>query len=241
MGHNETYRFSNNKLNSYTWDPNTPDSQATAAPDYLFTDSNYTHSILNSLLGNFSLKLNPNNKFFFNNLYTVTATQQTNVRSGGSALFSGDLIPYYAYAMYFQSNQIYNTQLGGEHFIAKPKIRIKWLGYYTNFKRDEPDYRQMVYFAPYDGAPLQPYLGRTTLASTTTGGVRFYWNTKDEDRGANIDAGKQFKLFGNMQTVKIGFAYHFDKRDRDGRFQTITPTDAPRFDFNLLQMYYSGI
>ena len=35
--------------------------------------------------------------------------------------------------------------------------------------------------------------------------------------------------------------HHFDKRDRDGRFQTITPTDAPRFDFNLLQLPSSEI
>ena len=236
VGHNEGYRFSNNKVNSYLWDPKTPDSVAVSAPDYLYNDSVYTHSILNSLLGNFSLKLNPNNKFFFNNLYAVNTSQQTNVRNGLSTIVTGNLLPYYAYAMYFQSNQIYNTQLGGEHFIPKPKIRIRWLGYFTDFNRNEPDYRQMVYFTPYEGAPLQPYLGRPTLVSTTTGGVRFYWTTKDRDLGTNIDLSKQFKLFGNMQTVKMGFAHHYDTRKRDGRFQTITPTDAPRFDQSLLQL-----
>lgn len=234
VSHNENYRFSNNKVNSYLWDPNTPDSVATAAPDYLYNDSSYTHNILNSLLANVSFKLNPTNKFFFNNLYSVNATEQAVVRNGLSTIVTGNLAPYYAHALYFQSNQIYNAQLGGEHFIKGPKIKIKWLGYATSFNRDEPDYRQMVYYTPYEGAPLQAYLGRPTLVSTTTGGVRFFWRTKDRDLGTNIDLNKQFKFLGNPQTVKAGFAYHYDTRERTGRFQTTTPTDAPRFDRNLL-------
>lgn len=236
IGHVESFRFSNNKVNSYLWDPTTADSSATDAPDYLYNDSIYTHSVLNSILANLSFKLNSNNKFFINNLYSVNASSQTNVRNGLSTIVTGNLAPYNAQAHYFQSNTIYNTQLGGEHFISKQKIRIKWLGYYTKFDRDEPDYRQMVYYTPYEDAPLQAYLGRPTLVSTTTGGVRFYWKTKDEDKGVNVDLSKQFVMFGNTQTIKVGFSHHYDKRVRNGRFQTITPTDYGRFDNNLLKL-----
>lgn len=241
ISHIENFRFAFNNVNTYIWDPNTPDSNATKAPSSLFEDSVYTRNILNSGLANFSLRLSPNHKIFFNNLYTVSSTSQTSIRNGISAAIYDDLTPYKGYAHYFQSNRFYNAQLGGEHFIPKPKLRIRWLGYYTDFLRNEPNYRQMVYAKRDETSPYEAYLSTSTAPSTIAGGVRFDWLTTDIDRGVNVDISKQFTLFDNLQTIKGGFSHHYDKRLRDGRYQTISRTNKEGFDNNLLFLDVNNI
>lgn len=234
ISHIENFRFSSNQVNTYIWDPTTPDSNATKAPASLFQDSVYNRNILNSGLANFSLRISPNHKFFFNNLYTVSSTSQTSIRNGVSAAIFDNLAPYKGYAHYFQDNRFYNTQLGGEHFIPKAKIRMRWLGYYTDYKRNEPNYRQSVYAARDEASPFEAFLSTSTAPSTLAGGVRFDWLTTDIDRGVNVDISKQFTLFDNLQTIKTGFSHHFDKRLRDGRYQTISRTNKEGFNNNLL-------
>jgi outer membrane receptor protein involved in Fe transport len=241
ISHIENFRFAANKVNSYIWDPTTPDSNATKAPASLYNDSVYSRTILNSGLANFSLKLSPNHKIFFNNLYTVNATSQTSLRTGLNAAVYDNLAPYKGYAHYFQSNRFYNTQLGGEHFIPKPKLRIRWLGYYTDYKRNEPNYRQMVYAARDENSPFEAYLATSTATSTLAGGVRFDWLTTDTDRGVNVDISKQFTMFDKLQTIKAGFAHHFDKRLRDGRYLAITRTNNENFNNSLLYLDIDNI
>ncbi len=241
ISHIENFRFSSNKVNSYTWDPNTPDSNATDAPVSLFQDSVYSRNILNSGLANFSLRISPNHKFFFNNLYTVTSNSQTSIRNGTSAAIYDYEAPYRGYAHYFQDNRFYNTQLGGEHFIPKAKIRMRWLGYYTDYKRNVPNYRQMVYAARDSSSPFEAYLSTSTAPSTLAGGVRFDWITTDIDRGINIDLSKQFTLFENLQTIKAGFGHHFNNRLRDGRYQTISRTNNSDFNNNLFYLDIDNI
>ena len=103
-------------------------------------------------------------------------------------------------------------------------MRIKWLTYYTNYHKSEPDYRQMVYFQPFENAPYYAYLGSPTLSTTTLGGTRFYYNTKDITKGFNIDFNKTFILLNNTQSFKFGFASFDDARHHDGRFLRNDPT-----------------
>ncbi|MEP6513813.1 MAG: TonB-dependent receptor [Parafilimonas sp.] len=233
VGYNSTYKFSQATNKDYGQITVTPDSVDTGLPFYNYNDSSFAHNILASALGNFALKLNTNNKFFFNNLYTINSSIQTVVRNGESTVGTGILSPYFGYVHYFQSNRLYNTQLGGEHYLPKLKLKIKWLGYFTDFYRNEPDYRQMIYFTPYEGSPMYAYLGYPSLSATTVGGLRFYWTTKDQAKGVNIDISKPFKLFDNNQNLKFGFAHYYDARVRDGRFLRNDQSDV-NFNQNLL-------
>lgn len=232
-----SYKFSKGTIIDYgAVKPVPPDSISGIGSDniyYNFRDSNYVHTVLASALANFALKIDPNNKLFFNNLFAVNSTNQTGIRNGSAQQIIGGTFDsaYFAYSHYFQSNIIYNTQLGGEHYLSKAKLRIKWLGYYTNFYRDEPDYRQMVYYRYSPDDPYLAFIASPTLSTPGTGGVRFYFKTKDESEGANIDMNKSFQLFKQNQAFKFGVAYYHDTRDRSGRFLR---NDQASFNYDLL-------
>jgi outer membrane receptor protein involved in Fe transport len=232
ISYNSTYKYSANVVRDYGAVTVLPDSVDKGYPYYDFNDSSYVHSVLSSGLANFALKLNPNNKFFFNNLVAINSSNQTVLRHGLSSTI-GSQLPgsYFGYAHYFQSNVIYNSQLGGEHYLSKLKLRIKWMGYYTKFHRNEPDYRQMIYYQNFEDGPYYAYISSPTLFTTVTGGLRLYFETEDETKGTNIDLNKSFKLFNQNQALKFGFAYYYDTRTRDGRFLR---NDMPNYNEQLL-------
>src|SRR5678815_2659975 len=232
ISYNSTYKYSANVVRDYGAVTILPDSVDKGYPYYDFNDSSYVHSVLSSGLANFALKLNPNNKFFFNNLVAINSSNQTVVRHGLSSTI-GLQLPgsYFGYAHYFQSNVIYNSQLGGEHYLSKLKLRIKWMGYYTKFHRNEPDYRQMIYYQNFEDGPYYAYISSPTLFTTVTGGLRLYFETEDEAKGTNIDLNKSFRLFNQNQALKFGFAYYYDTRTRDGRFLR---NDMPNYNEQLL-------
>ena len=200
---------------------------------YKYTDSAYNTVVLGSALGNLTMKINANNRIFFNSLYSVNSNDQTVIRNGPN-LASG-YPDTKSNSYFYTSNKIYNTQLGGEHYFPKSKFRVKWQGYYTELKRDEPDYRRNQYFQLEDGGRYFLLLGAQSGASTATG-VHYYANVSDKAKGGNLDFSLPFSLFKQTQTFKFGGAYYHDSRERDARFFAPTyNTDLyPNFDFNLL-------
>ncbi|MEP6684387.1 MAG: TonB-dependent receptor [Parafilimonas sp.] len=237
LSYYSTYKFSKNFIRDFGYAKQiSADSVDTGGPAYYtFNDSSYTHTILESALANFSCKLDANNKIFFNNLFAVNSSNLTDVRHGiAPQLVGGDFASaYYAYVHYFQSNVIYNTQFGGEHYIPKFKLKIKWQLYYTTFDRNEPDYRQMIYYKPSEDDPYYAYISSPTLFTTVTGGLRLYFETKDNGGGSNVDFNKSFKLFHQNQALKFGFFYYQDDRTRNGRFLR---NDMPDYNQKLVTL-----
>lgn len=211
--YNNYLRFNQYKRYDYTGGAENPVSDTS----YQLTDSSYTRTILTSGLANFSLKINPNNKFFFNNLYSINSSDQTTLRSGSVVANSWN--DERANSFFFISNRIFNSQIGGDHTISpkKLKLRIKWNVYYTNLKRDEPDYRRNTYVQFDPGSPYFALISSGTSAATATG-VHYFANVKDASKGINIDASVPFKLFDNIQTFKAGGSYYYNTRTRDSRF-----------------------
>jgi len=180
---------------------------------YHYVDSAYTHSVLSSALANFSFKLNANNKFSLDNFYSVNSTDQTILRTGNNFT-----IPSYAKAnsFYFASNQIYNSQLSGEHFISKARLKIKWQGYYTSLQRDEPNYRRNLYWTYEPSSPYFCVLSSSPTSSTGAG-VQYFGRIIDHAYGADVDVSESFILFHQTQTISAGVLYYHDERTRDVR------------------------
>ncbi len=200
---------------------------------YKYNDSTYQRNILESCLADFAFKVNANNKFFFNNIFSINSTDQTTIRNGYS--FSQGLF-IKSNAFYFASNQILNSQLGGEHLIDKIKLRIKWSGYYTKLKRDEPDYRRNLYASDLLENPF--YAQLSSSPSTNIGaGLRYYGQIDDAAKGANLDLNFPFKLFNNTQTLKGGASLYSDARTRDVRVLTTYISSPGDFNFNY---YYAS-
>ncbi|MGI8951650.1 MAG: TonB-dependent receptor domain-containing protein [Chitinophagaceae bacterium] len=201
---------------------------------YNYKDSSCTRTILASALGNFSLKLDPNNKLFFNNIYSISSSNVTVLRFGPAPVSGYTDIK--ANSFFFASNRLINTQIGGDHFFPAIKLRIKWNGYYTNLYRNEPDYRRNVYLTFDSNSPYFALITAGTSVSTVSGGIRYYGNVKDEAKGANVDLSLPFTMLKHQQTFKFGAAYYYDTRSRDIRF--FTTAYDPQY-FNQKYLFYA--
>ena len=224
--YNSTSRFSQFLTNEYGND--------NVQAYYNYIDSAYNRNILTSGMGNLTLKLNANNKIFFNNLYSINSNDQLVQRSGPNQ--SSGYYDLRANSFFFTSNRIYNSQLGGEHFFPKSKLRIKWQGYYTSLYRNEPDYRRNQYTQLEENGPYFLLVNAGPSTSATTG-VHYYADVHDDTKGVNLDLSLPFKLLNNKQTLKFGGAYFYNTRSRNARFfsPAYNPDQQPGFDFNLLQ------
>lgn len=220
--YNSSYRFSSFQRADY----------GSLITDTVFNymDSVYSRNILSSALANFTCKLNGTNKIFFNNIFSINSNNQTVLRTGPNQS-SGILVK--ANSFYFSSNQILNSQFGGDHYFQKIKLRVKWLAYKTSFKRDEPDYRRNTYFTSDD---FTPYSAQVTYGtSTATGsGVRYYATVTDETFGGNLDLNFSFQLFKLSQSLKTGASFFNDKRNRDARIFTTAVANSDNFNSNLV-------
>ncbi len=204
---------------------------ATLDTQYHFTDSAYNTNVLASGMGNLSFKLNANNKFFFNNLLSVNSNDQLILRSGPNR--ASTIYDVKANSFFFTTNKIVNTQLGGDHFFPKSKLRIRWQGYYTDLKRNEPDYRRNQYAQFDPGGAYNLLLGPTANAGTATG-VRYFARVRDKTTGISLDLSLPFKMLDNTQTLKVGGNYYHDKRNRNARFFAPTYDPDRNFNYNLL-------
>jgi hypothetical protein len=167
-------------------------------------------------------------------LYSTNSNDYTALRSGYS-FSQGEYV--WANAFYFSSNQIFFSQLGGEHVIEKAgKLKIRWQYYYTYLTRDEPDYRRNMYYT--DNLENPPFAVLSSSPSTNTGaGLRYYGKINDHAKGTNVDLSLPFKLFKQSQTIKFGGAYYYDVRSRDVRVLSAIIADPGNFSFNY---YYAA-
>ncbi len=205
--YSSTYNYNNLQRYDYTGLPSTPPDDSV----YKYNDNSYTRSILESGLANFAFRVNQNNKFFFNNIYSINSSDQTVLRTGYSFDNQWNV---QANSSFFSSNRIFNTQLGGDDYLPKSKLRIKWFGYYTNLYRNEPDYKRNTYVQINQG---DPYFALITQTINSNYGSHYFANVKDKTKGANLDFSLPFKMFSNTQTFKAGASIYSNTRFREAR------------------------
>ncbi|MEO5674659.1 MAG: TonB-dependent receptor [Chitinophagales bacterium] len=205
--------------------------QPSAASDtvYKYQDSIYSRNVLTSVLADFSVKLNANNKVFLNSIFSANSTDYTALRSGYTFAL-GELEYVKANAFYYASNQIFFSQFGGEHVIQKAgKLKIRWQYYYTWLTRDEPDYRRNLYYSSDRETPF--FAALSSSPSTNIGaGLRYYGIINDRAKGTNADLSLPFKLFHQQQQFKFGGAYYYDVRSRDVRVFSMIVSDPDQFN-----------
>lgn len=172
-----------------------------------FNEQSYTEEVLWGALANITLELNKNNKISFKNLFNVNGVDNTMLRTGRNNDYGADVA---SYQLGFKSTKFLTTQLMGTHFLGASKIRFNWNGSYVRLHQDQPNLRRMEY-RKSDGdsvyrATVQGFL--PSLSSSS----RFYSDLTDNVYLGNMDAAKSFEMFGQTQTVKVG--YMIQSKDR---------------------------
>ena len=172
-----------------------------------FNEQSYTEEVLWGALANVTLELNKNHKVSFKNLFNINGLDNTLIREGRNNDYGADVR---AYQLGFKSTKFLTSQLMGTHYLEGSKIRLNWNGSYVRLHQDQPNLRRME-FRKSDGdsvyrATVQSHL--PSLASAS----RFYSDLTDNVYIGNLDAARSFKMFGETQTVKIG--YMIQSKDR---------------------------
>jgi TonB-dependent receptor len=205
------------------WDPSIP---VVLTADY--TDQNFSEQTLGGLMANLSYKINNNHQFTFKNLYSINSEDLVIQRNGSSSPLDVNPNLVQATAQWFTSNKIYTTQLGGTHYITGAKLKINWIGSYSDVDREIPNLRRSSY-SRYTNLlnPDSPNKNDTTykadVSNASVGpsysGNRFYSTTKENIYSFKADVSHSFdiKSIKLKNTVKVGGLVQERNRNFDAR------------------------
>lgn len=165
-----------------------------------------TNTLL-GLLANASLKINGNNTISFKNLLSISSDDRVIVRVGLDDPLQTDQIVTSS-AFWFTSNRIFSSQLIGEHYEPKSKIKINWVASFSNIDREIPSLRTMKYRLV--NGQQQAAIGAYTNEGA---GNILYFNNNETGINTKLDLSRSFKIAKVIQNqFKAGFYYQ--KRDR---------------------------
>jgi hypothetical protein len=160
-----------------------------------YVDTTYSNAILASALWNLSYKLNGNNQIGFKNLFSINSEDRVITRRG-----SQDIVTQTwerSNVRWFIQNQIYSTQLNGDHYFEKSKIKFKWVGGYSDIKRETPNLRRMTYVktsALEDDSVKYNAVIATTGTAAQNAGTMVFNTTKEKMQSIRYDVSRGFKL-----------------------------------------------
>ncbi len=211
---------------SYLMDPNdTINKQPVQRARY--KDSVYNDEIVLAALANFSIKINNRHKISLKNNFSVN-TDNKLIKRQGNPDYDGDSSSVIKEVVrWFTSNQIFSTQLSGEHLLFK-KTKINWLGAYSKVKREIPNLSRT-------GGPI------TSPPSQTTGSGTMFFSTSNENiTSFKADISQPYSFMKSSQNIiKIGGGYQIRKRDFTSRllgFTEYNDNNGVVFDNSLLAL-----
>ncbi|MCX6183839.1 MAG: TonB-dependent receptor [Flavobacterium sp.] len=187
-----------------------------------FLDKNYSEQVLAGALANFSFKINNNNSISLKNLYSVNSEDKVIIRTGQSGLDEGDPLDPSTFfnfinnARWFTSNKIMSSQLNGDHYFSKSKIKINWNGSISKVSRSIPNLRRNSYLLYY----TPNYVAQISQAVNSQSAGNIFYSQNDETiTFAKTDISKKFTFTDNVSAeIKTGFSMQNRNRSFDAKF-----------------------
>lgn len=188
-----------------------------------YTDTSFTQNILASAMWNLSYKITPNNQVGFKNLLSVNTDDRVVARKG----LNDATGPTWerSNVRWFTQNVIYSGQLNGDHYIEKPKIRIKWVGGYSDIARSIPSLRKMSYqkSSPLedDSVKYAAVLYEANVYPSSAGSM-FFSTTQETIKSLRYDISKDLKIGSTKHEIKLGGFHQFRDRSFTARLLGFT-------------------
>lgn len=228
--------YSTERLSYLSGSPNDEKDPLILDKEYL--DKTYqTQKLIGGLL-NLSCKLNENNSISLKNLYSIASDDRVIERTGTTTPLEKNPLLVKSTALWFTQNNALTSQLIGEHYIPKAKIKINWNGNYAKVKRNIPNLRRHTYtrlsfLEDKNTDPSEPpfydpndtiwkaEIGTTNSSSNDYSGVQM-WSTLDESiYNGKLDIGHNYKINKDLTLEsKVGGFYQL--RDRSFDFRQLT-------------------
>lgn len=238
--YSNTKSYSEGERNSYDYDVN-----GSAVPPIWkgrFIDRNYVTETLLGFLANISAKISPRSTIYFKNIYSITSDNRIIVRTGSPDYEADSVFKQNTNARWFTSNQIFSSQLGGDHVITKSKLKLSWVGSFGTVVREIPNLSQFIR-AGYE-PDLQPVFSSGSSVNQTSSINMFFSKNNEKIYSLKLDLQQPFKFLKSRDNFVKGGMY-YQKRDRDfkARLFGFQPYNAPGqgFDFNLLKLREDSI
>lgn len=211
VSYNRTNSFFTTKRTTFINSPSI-DIASQAERDYL-DKTNSVQTLAGALL-NFSCKINENHSISLKNLLSVNSDDRTVRRDGSTNVNEPNPSIIKSHTFFFTTNRIFSSQLIGDHYLPKPKLKFTWVGSYSDVKREVPNLRSIIYtrFKTFND-PNDPYPLDTVYAANMSGSVvgpaysgGMFWSTNTEAvKSFKADVSRLFKISENFKTdVKIG-------------------------------------
>ena len=190
------------------------DSGVEGEPNILsenFNDMSYNEQVLAGALANFSFKINNNNSISLKNIYSINSEDKVILRTGQSGIDQEP--PYFDFknnARWFTSNKILSSQLNGDHYFTKSKVKINWNGSISKVNRSIPNLRRNSYLS-YGTPDYVAQIAQTV--NFQSGGNIFYSENDETISFAKTDFSKKFS-FGEKASAEIKVGASMQNRDR---------------------------
>lgn len=186
--------------------------------DLFYNNNRYSRDVLAGALANFTVQLNNNNRISFKNILNVNTSDFAVDRYDGRDYIlgpiSGDKVR--AQEIGFRQNTFFNTQLTGEHNIAKYQTRVKWYGGFNILDQYIPDQRRLFYTRSEDDTTGAYYALLGSGSSQKSGSI-FYSNLSDYIYNVGGDVTESFTWLGQKQSIKAGYLFQVKDRLFDSR------------------------
>ncbi len=186
-----------------------------------FNSDNYRKQKLTGAILNLSLKLNTNNRISFKNLYSVTSESRYTDRLGTKDIQELEPLMSSSTNRLFTQNKIYTGQFIGEHFLPESKIKLGWVGSYSNVQREIPSERRNTYeyFQYQDGTQSVPTANFVEGAvGIDYPGSIFTSDNSENIFSSKIDISKKMEFSDNFSAdIKIGGITQFRNRKFQAR------------------------
>lgn len=229
---NQTFLEGERNTFDYDIDPNVPLAQRNK-----YIDSVYNEETVLAVLANISVKLDNRNNISWKNNYSINTDNRVIKRYGApdyttdSFYISKDVVRWYT------SNQIFSSQLAGEHQVSPIKTKINWLGSFSKVKREIPNLSRTSYIG-YE-PDLQAFIPNGQVNQIFGSGTMLFADTEEEIKSIKVDITQSYKLLKSTQnSVKIGAGYQVRNREFRTRLFGFSPYNngGVTFDYSLLSL-----
>jgi hypothetical protein len=244
LSYNKTNTFFSTSRETYA-DQNVEKS----TPENHYFDKTYSTQTLIGGLLNLSCKINENHSISSKNLYSINSDDRLIYRTGPLQVVTANPYIMKSYALWFTQNSIASSQLVGDHYIPKAKIRINWLGSFSDVKRDVPNLRRHLYLKlDHIDDPTSPNPTDTVyqaqMSNTSTGpaytGSMLWSKLREDIRSFKADVSRPFKISEALKVeIKTGGLVQQRRRTFDIRQFGYTKYKAGSVKFQDSLLYLS--
>ncbi len=175
---------------------------------FKFSDQQSKQSILSGAMYNTSLQINAFHKITLRNMLNINS--ESSVLERGGEHFDNEQL-FDATSQVYTSNRLASSQLSGDHYFEKSKIKVNWNASLNDIKRDVPNQRTLTYIINTNDAEDTIFTALVPLGSASpqfTG--KFFSELTQLDQNIMLDVSRKFTYNKIILDTKVG-GFYFNK------------------------------